>query len=196
MENAPDLTAIVIMHNMVREAPRTLYSLSRAYQRALGGLRYRVLVLDHGSREPLPPDVARRFDADIDYRFVRTDAVSPVAAINAAAAEVTSPLLMISIDGARILSPGLLGWVRRAALLFADPLIYTLGWPHRPDGGRPGPGGLAGVGVSRQRPRLPTRTGGGPHRHGRRWCVGQTRAPHRWRHCTPSRSRHLSAAPT
>ncbi len=58
-----------------------------------------MLVLDHGSREPLPPDLARRFDADIDYRFVRTDAVSPVAAINAAAAEVTSPLLMISIDG-------------------------------------------------------------------------------------------------
>ncbi len=133
MEHAPDLTAIVIMHNMVREAPRTLYSLSRAYQRALGGLRYRMLVLDHGSREPLPPDLARRFDADIDYRFVRTDAVSPVAAINAAAAEVTSPLLMISIDGARILSPGLLGWVRRAALLFADPLIYTLGWHLGPD---------------------------------------------------------------
>ncbi|KAA6187848.1 sulfotransferase [Thiohalocapsa marina] len=129
----PELTAIVVMHDMMREAPRTLYSLSRAYQRALDGLRYRVLVLDHGSREPLPAGLAQQFDAEIEYRFVDTDAVSPVAAINAAAAEVVSPMLMLNIDGARILSPGLLGWLRRASLLFADPLVYTLGWHLGPD---------------------------------------------------------------
>lgn len=128
-----ELTVIIVMHDMVREAPRTLYSLSRAYQRALGGLRYRVIVLDHGSREPLGLGLTELFDAEIEYRFVETDAVSPVAAVNAAVASVASPLIMISIDGARILSPGLLGWLRRAAQLFADPFVYTLGWHLGPD---------------------------------------------------------------
>jgi hypothetical protein len=127
------VTIITVFFNMRREAPRTLYSMSREYQRIPADLRYRVVGIDHGSTSAIQPPATLGTGIDLEYRYVRTRSPSPVAAINEAAAEARSEFVMIHIDGARILSPGLIDLARRAASTFDEPFVYTLGWHLGPD---------------------------------------------------------------
>ena len=46
------LSVIVIAHNMAREIPRTLTSLSRDYQLEAAELGYEVILIDNGSAQP------------------------------------------------------------------------------------------------------------------------------------------------
>lgn len=127
------VTIITVFFNMRREAPRTLYSMSREYQRMSTDLRYRVIGIDHGSTTAIEPPASLGSGIDFEYRYVRTRSPSPVAAINQAADEARSEFLMIHIDGARILSPGLVELARRAVATCDEPFVYTLGWHLGPD---------------------------------------------------------------
>jgi glycosyltransferase involved in cell wall biosynthesis len=122
------LSVIVVFHNMSREAPRTLYSLSRAYQRELDDLDYEVIALDHGSTEPLDPAMVRSMGSEFVLHRVETKDPSPVAAINDAVARAGGEHVMINIDGARILSPGLLSWTARAHAQYPNAFVHTLAW--------------------------------------------------------------------
>ena len=104
----PLLSVIVVCHNMRREAPRTLFSLSRAYQRGISDLDYEVLVVDNGSTEPLDKARVEAFGPEFRYFFYKTNAVSPVLAINEMVVQARGRMLAVCIDGARILSPGIL----------------------------------------------------------------------------------------
>jgi cephalosporin hydroxylase len=101
-------TIIVNFYNMQREAARTLTSLSRSYQRGIGDLRYEVLCIDNGSDPPLDPDWIASFGPE--FRLIRPSRVlpSPCAAINEAAREAAGHYLAIMIDGAYVLTPGVL----------------------------------------------------------------------------------------
>ncbi|WP_311266862.1 CmcI family methyltransferase [Sphingobium sp. WCS2017Hpa-17] len=107
-KDAVDLSIIVCAFNMGRELPRTLYSLSPAYQRHVDGLAYEVIVLDNGST----PAVDERALQDIfpGVRVVRPDviSISPAAAINALADQLRGRLIGLWIDGARIATPGII----------------------------------------------------------------------------------------
>ena len=46
---APDLSVVMVVHNMRREAPRSLRSLSPRYQQGLDGRHYEVIVVENGS---------------------------------------------------------------------------------------------------------------------------------------------------
>jgi len=102
----PLFTVVVNFYNMQREAARTLTSLSRAYQREIGDLRYEVLCIDNGSDPPLDPAWVESFGPE--FRLIRPAQIlpSPCAAINAAAREARGRYLAIMIDGAYVLSPG------------------------------------------------------------------------------------------
>ena len=52
-----DLSIIVVVYDMAREIPRTLQSLSRAYQEHCEDLSYEVLVIDNGSPNPVDESV-------------------------------------------------------------------------------------------------------------------------------------------
>jgi hypothetical protein len=49
----PALSVIAVFHNMAREAPRTLFTLSAQYQRGFYPDDYEVIVVDAGSSAPL-----------------------------------------------------------------------------------------------------------------------------------------------
>src|SRR5580704_15725123 len=103
----PDVSVVVIVHNMAREAPRTLHSLSAAYQRHIDPNDYEVIVVDKGSTPPFDPHVFETLEGY--FRLIRIDRAppSPVAAINRGLAEARGKLIGVMIDGARIASPGI-----------------------------------------------------------------------------------------
>lgn len=124
---APTLSVVVNFHGMAREAPRTLHSLTPAYQRGVDPADYAVLAIDNGSRPPLDPGLAERIDAR--FRHLRHEPrwPSPCAAINAGVAASDGEFVMVCIDGARILSPGILRHALAALRLAPHPFVYTLG---------------------------------------------------------------------
>jgi len=122
------LSVVVVCHDMRREAPRTLHSLSRRYQRGIDGLHYEVLAVDNGSSTPLDADTVRGFGPQFRYRFHATSSPSPVGAINAAVRETSGEYVVICIDGARILSPGMLHHVALATRLAQEPVVGALAW--------------------------------------------------------------------
>ena len=72
----PHLSVVVIFHNMAREAPRTLFTLSRAYQRNIADLTYEVIVIDSASTQPLSAQVVSSFGDHFKYEHLKTDSVS------------------------------------------------------------------------------------------------------------------------
>lgn len=125
--NTPRLSVIVAFHDMRREAPRTLHTLSCGYQRGVAADDYEVIAVDVGSEPPLEEAVVRAFGPG--FRLTRVPrAPSPAAAINAAVRASRAPAVMACIDGARMLTPGILGHTLAALRAFADPLVATVSW--------------------------------------------------------------------
>lgn len=124
----PLLSIVVICHNMRREAPRTLHSLSRGYQQGIEDLDYEVLVVDNGSDRPLDPAQVRGFGPQFEHLFHPGTSPSPVEAINAAVRRTRGQHVVICIDGARILSPGMLRFIALGTRLAERPVIGALAW--------------------------------------------------------------------
>jgi len=124
---SPALSVIVVFFNMAREAERTLYSLSRQYQGLDGGHRYEVVAIDHGSARPLSPGAVSSFGPEFSYHYVATSSPSPCETINRFIMNTRFENVMVLIDGARMLSPGILILTFSALKAFAHPFVYTLG---------------------------------------------------------------------
>jgi hypothetical protein len=124
--STPRLSIVVIFHNMLREAARTLFTLSRAYQKNISNLPYEVIAIDSASTEPLSPELVRGFGDNFRHEYFATDSVSPVAAVNHGVAQAAGDLVMVMVDGAHLLSPGVVANAVKALSLFDNPLVATL----------------------------------------------------------------------
>jgi hypothetical protein len=124
----PAVSVVLVVYNMAREAPRTLYSLSANYQRNIHPDDYEVIVVDNGSNPPLQAKAMAGLAGN--FRLVRIDdaAPSPAAAVNRGLAEARGDVVGVMIDGARIVTPGLLHFARHGASLYDKAVVATLGW--------------------------------------------------------------------
>jgi hypothetical protein len=112
---------------MRREAERTLYSLSSQYQKEISNSDYEVIAIDSKSKEPLNKKMVHSFGPNFHYAYVRCKYPSPCKALNFGVAHARSDIVICVIDGARILSPGILSNTLKAFEKFANPFVYTLG---------------------------------------------------------------------
>ncbi len=74
----PMLSVIVIVHDMRREAPRTLFSLSPGYQQGVAAEEYEVVVIENGSADPLLAKEVERIAPNFRYHRHETSSSSPV----------------------------------------------------------------------------------------------------------------------
>ncbi|HYH60783.1 MAG TPA: CmcI family methyltransferase [Solirubrobacterales bacterium] len=106
-----DLSVVVVAHDMRREAARTLHSLSRAYQRNLDDVTYEVIVVENGSPPEgrLDEEFVSRFGKEFTLLDLGDDAhPSPAGAVNAGIAASSGRAVAVMIDGAHVLTPGVL----------------------------------------------------------------------------------------
>ena len=108
MDNPIELSLVVCAYKMSRELPRTLFTLSKDYQRGIDDLEYEIVVVDHGSPEPVDEAAMRAISPNARVIRVSPAPVSPVVAINRAMKETSGQVVCLMIDGARMASPGLL----------------------------------------------------------------------------------------
>jgi len=123
----PRISIIVNFYNMRREAERTLYSLSSGYQKGVDPKDYEVIAIDNGSTEPLDEDWVTSFGNNFKYVYFNAESPSPCAAMNYAMDLAGTEFITCCIDGARILSPGILRNSLAATRLPKNAFIYTLG---------------------------------------------------------------------
>jgi hypothetical protein len=129
MSGRPKLSVIIVIHNMPREAPRTILSAGIPYQKGVAETDYEVVVVDNGSTRRLNAHDRHNLPAGVRIVDMPEARPSPVFALNWAANTVaTGDLLMFVIDGARIFSDGLYSATIAAHELVADAFVYTLGW--------------------------------------------------------------------
>lgn len=123
----PLISFVVIAYNMQREVPRTVESLSRRYQQGSEGIDYEVIVVDNGSPEPL--DLSAVGDVGVPLTLIRRDnaRVSPADAINIGVARSRGDFVAVMIDGARMLSPGVVQGRAKAIGLAQQPVVAVLG---------------------------------------------------------------------
>ncbi len=128
LSKTPDLSFVVVAHDMAREVPRTLQTLARGYQERVDRLEYDVLVVDNGSPVPLPESV---FDGlDGRFRLHRLDAAppSPAYAANLGVSMARGRHVGIILDGARMLTPGVVAMGMRAMRLHERAIVTTMAW--------------------------------------------------------------------
>jgi len=125
--SGPTLSFVVIAYDMQREVLRTVESLSRRYQLQSEPVDYEVVVVDNASPEPL--DLSAVGDIGVPLTVIRRDkaSVSPADAVNIGAARATGDYVAIMIDGARMLSPGVVRGTFDALALAAEPVVAVLG---------------------------------------------------------------------
>jgi hypothetical protein len=110
-----------------------LYSLSRKYQRGIDDITYEVLAVDSNSSLPLEPRSVAMHAREFTHYSHESPNPSPVNAINWAAGLARGRYLAVLVDGARILSPGVLQYAASATRIWETPFVYTLGWHLGPD---------------------------------------------------------------
>jgi cephalosporin hydroxylase len=126
-----DLSVVVVFYNMRREARRTLHSLSRAYQEGLDGTTYEVIAVENGSDEDqsLGEALVRDFGPEFRYVDMGADAhPSPVHALNRGIAESRGRAVALMIDGAHVLTPGVLRFGLQGLATYGPAIVATQQW--------------------------------------------------------------------
>jgi hypothetical protein len=112
---------------MRRELPRTLYTLSPEYQRQITASDYEILLVDNNSDAPISSLSLASYGANVNH-ISFPGSRSPAAAINYAVRQCSGDYVMICIDGARMLSPGLLSLSIQALQARPNSVVATLAW--------------------------------------------------------------------
>jgi cephalosporin hydroxylase len=126
-----DLSVVVVFYNMRREAERTLHSLSRAYQLGVENLDYEVIVVENGSSDDqrLGGDFVRGFGPEFRYLDLGAAAKpSPAHALNRGIAISRGESLALMIDGAHVLTPGVLHHGMLGLRTYAPAIVTTHQW--------------------------------------------------------------------
>jgi len=129
----PKISVVVSMFNMVREAQRTLFSLSVSYQRDVHEEDYEVIVVDDGSAEPLSEELVKSFGKNFSYYYFANTSKSPAGAINFGVSKARGTFVGLMVDGARMASPGIIKYALAGMKLSSNPVVATLGFHLGPD---------------------------------------------------------------
>jgi hypothetical protein len=117
------VSVVVVVHDMVRELPRTLRSLSPGYQRGMAPDDYEIIVVDNRSSQPVDPALVASFEGRLTLERIDPAPPSPAKAANRGLRLAGGDLVGLIVDGARLASPGLLAEARRATCLAPRPII-------------------------------------------------------------------------
>jgi glycosyltransferase involved in cell wall biosynthesis len=125
MTSSIKLSVIIVVHNMLRAAPRSLQALSGAYQQRIEAEDYEVIVVENGSTQPLERAKVEALGRNFHYHYLTDPPPSPAYAINFGVSQARGEALAIMVDGAHILTPGVLRYALDMFAAHRNPLVLT-----------------------------------------------------------------------
>ncbi len=118
------ISVVVVAYEMARELPRTLFTLGPSFQ--VGAVDAEIVVIDNGSPTPVSAAVLGELPSARLHRIPPERAhPSPASACNEGLALASHDLIGLMIDGARMVSPGMLELAARAASLSPRAVVAT-----------------------------------------------------------------------
>jgi len=126
--NAPLLSIVVIVYHMPRQAMNTLVSLTSSYQRGVRPGDYEVIVVENASQQLMDAAAVEALGPQFRYVLRHEIEPTPVHAINYGAALARANMIAVMIDGARMLTPGVLAYTLAAQRLSANAVVAVPGY--------------------------------------------------------------------
>jgi Glycosyl transferase family 2 len=128
-EPPPKLSVVVVCYEMAAQIRNTLQSLLPPYQRNISIDEYEIILMDNGSAKMLD-EGTRKISPNLDYIYLSPNesSPSPAGAMNRGVALSRAPLLCLMIDGARLVTPGVLSWGIRLIELAPRAMVEVRGW--------------------------------------------------------------------
>lgn len=124
----PCLSIVLIVYKMPDQAERTLHSLSTKYQHGVRECDYEVIVVENHSDHLLGAERATRHGTNVRYFLRHETQRTPVHAINFGAAQARGSHVAIMIDGARMLTPGVVQQALKAFKVDPDAAVSVPGY--------------------------------------------------------------------
>jgi len=113
---------------MSAQLDKTLQTLAPDFQRGVTAQDYEVVVVENNSADPLPPQKVANLPANFRYLLREETAVSPVYAINEAFSMCRAPYICLMIDGARMVSPGIIHHALMAHAISENAIVAVPGY--------------------------------------------------------------------
>jgi Glycosyl transferase family 2 len=128
-DTPPKVSVVIVCYEMAAQIENTLRSLLPSYQHEIAASDYEIILMDNGSSRMLDERV-QNISPNLRYVYIppHESKPNPAAALNRGVALARAPLLCIMIDGARMLTPGVLAWGLRLMALKQRALVEVRGW--------------------------------------------------------------------
>jgi Glycosyl transferase family 2 len=128
-EERPKLSVLIVCYEMPMQIENTIRSVLPPYQRNIVHGDYEIVLIDNGSKEMLGEKL-RKMSPNLKYIYIPPEAAlpNPASVLNKAAANANAELLCLMIDGARMLTPGVLSWGIRLLGLCPQAIAEVRGW--------------------------------------------------------------------
>lgn len=109
-----ELSIIVIVYNMPKQAMNTLYSFSKKYQENVLESDYEIVVIENKSSNTLDRNAVLGLGSNFQYYLRDETGVSPAKALNFGVEKASGKYLGLIIDGARMVTPRVIEYVLMA----------------------------------------------------------------------------------
>jgi hypothetical protein len=125
---SPRVSVVVMVYKMPEQARKTLYSLSAAYQKDVTENDYEVIVMENPSSRMLGKQDAEKWGGNFRYFEYPEALPTPVNAMNFGAAQARGRMIAVMIDGARMVSPGIINYIMAAERLHSNAIVAVPGY--------------------------------------------------------------------
>lgn len=124
----PRLSVIVVAYRMPAQLENTVRSLSPEQQRGADGDDYEIVVVENRSDATASPQRLRSWAPNVRYVLREESGSSPAAAVNAGARLARGRYLAIMVDGARMVTPGVISATLDALGTARRPVVSVPGY--------------------------------------------------------------------
>lgn len=127
-KKSPLLSIIIMVYKMPEQAKKTIYSLSTHYQRDVKEEDYEIIVMENPSSNLLGKEAAESIAANVRYFYYSETLPTPVNAMNYGVEQAKGDWVGVMIDGARMVTPGMINYILAARRLSPNAIIAVPGY--------------------------------------------------------------------
>ena len=124
----PGVALVVVVYNMPEQAKKTLYSLTSQYQLGVTDSDYDVIIIENQSANNLPVDFIESLPANFSYHLREETHPTPVFAANYGIKLSRRSHIALLIDGARMVTPGVVKNLLRGHRLQPESVVTVPGY--------------------------------------------------------------------
>lgn len=127
-DNVIAVSFVVIVYDMPLQAENTVRSLLPGYQLGVSGGEYEIIVVENASANRMRPEFLDGLPENVRYFLREQPEPSPAQAINYGASQARGEHVCVMIDGARMLTPGVVRHILMGHRMLDNAVVAVPGY--------------------------------------------------------------------